>query len=131
MNICSSCLEPCQAEVIDYGIGMTQYGSSWQNDINPAVVSTCCEAPVTEKDDNMQYEVTFNHPVSGLKTFLFDKLEYAETVINLLKARWGKQANPRLSPYGPLTPSPEFVRIQKLRAEHYGVEVDDDDFYQR
>jgi hypothetical protein len=45
-GICSECKEPCEAIILDFGIGSYEYFGAVGNHKQLAVVSNCCEAPV-------------------------------------------------------------------------------------
>lgn len=46
IGICSSCKEPCEVIVVDFGIGHYEYWGFPGYDQQIEVVSNCCEAPV-------------------------------------------------------------------------------------
>lgn len=48
---CEACRQPCEVEVVDYGIGSYEYWG--YNGVNSSLcaVSTCCEATVFEDEE--------------------------------------------------------------------------------
>ncbi len=42
--LCNACLQPCDLNERDDGVGMTQVGSQWQDDSRPYLASDCCDA---------------------------------------------------------------------------------------
>jgi hypothetical protein len=46
--LCSDCHEPCEAKIVDLGIGRFEYWGSKEVDSQPTTVSTCCGAQVVK-----------------------------------------------------------------------------------
>jgi hypothetical protein len=46
---CSECLEPCQRDVVDYGIGRYEYWGAMFSDHNYQEVSDCCEGDLLDE----------------------------------------------------------------------------------
>lgn len=129
MTFCEACGQQCNEVVVDFGIGPTQCGSFWQNDVRHACVSNCCDAPTITSDQaeerRMQYQVMFNHPVKGKQSFLFDDIIKADDSLRLIVNRWPK-SQPRIELYGPLfEQSEEFIRIHQLRVAHFDIPLED------
>lgn len=132
MIFCEACNCQCEEVAVDFGVGPTQCGSHWQNDVSVSNVSNCCDAPTITpkqiKERRMQYIVNFNHPIYGKRSFLFDDIVKADDSLRLIWNRW-PNSSPKIEIYGPVPEqSEEFRRIQKMRVDHFDIPLEEADF---
>lgn len=56
-GFCSACRQPCEAHVMDFGLGWYEYWGYKCYDTNKQVVSKCCDATVMENEEcTINYE---------------------------------------------------------------------------
>lgn len=76
----------------------------------------------------MQYQVIFNHPDDGKRSFLLDDLVKADDILRLIINRWPR-SQPRIEIYDPTPEQSEtFLRIHQLRVAHFNIPIEDDEF---
>lgn len=53
LGTCTECLQPCNVELVDFGIGSYEFWGAKSVDKRVEAVSDCCEAPAVDSNNNV------------------------------------------------------------------------------